>query len=113
MRPVAFEDLAAGVALQLVSATQPVVAADRQEPAADPLGRRQRLPDVLDRRVVGSLEADDPPFTVAERTSADASLGGCEFPFDVDHAMGPSFDVSDAERGEAAFSLAAREFGAE
>ena len=51
VRSVAVEDLAAGVALQLVSATDAVVAADRQEPAADPLGRRQRVPDVLDRRV--------------------------------------------------------------
>ena len=50
--PLARDDLAAGVALELVPAAQPVVAADRQEPAADPLWVRERVPDVLDRRVV-------------------------------------------------------------
>ena len=35
---VAVEDLAAGVALELVAAAEAEVAADRQEPAADPLG---------------------------------------------------------------------------
>ena len=55
-RSLAVDDLAAGVALQLIPAAEAVVAADREEPAADPLGRGQRVPDVLDRRVVGATD---------------------------------------------------------
>ena len=58
MRPLAGEDLAPGVALELVSTTKAIVPADRQEPAADPLGVRDRVPDVFDGCVVLAAEAD-------------------------------------------------------
>ena len=43
-------DLAAGVALDLIAPAQLEIAADGSEPARQPLGRGQGVPDVVDRR---------------------------------------------------------------
>src|SRR5215207_8692146 len=53
-------DLPAGISLQLVAAAQAQVARDRQEPAGNALDARQRVPQILDRRVVAPAGADDP-----------------------------------------------------
>ena len=59
VRSLAGDDLAAGVALELVrppSRKSPLIG---QEPAADALGVRERVPDVVDGRVVVAAKADD------------------------------------------------------
>ena len=71
VRPLAGHDLAAGVAFELVSPAHAVVAADRQEPSADPLRVGQGVPDVLDGRVVGAFEADGPPLPRRDPAGAD------------------------------------------
>ena len=54
--------VASGVALELVTPADPVVAAHRQEPAPDALRVREGIPDVLDRGVVRPPEPDGAPL---------------------------------------------------
>ena len=113
VRPVAGDDPAPGVALELVAAADPVVAADRQEPAADPLGVRQRVPDVVDRGVVGPAEPDGPGLAGREPAAADLALDGVDLADDVDH-RGVSFVAcAVVVAAEAALALAAGELGRE
>jgi hypothetical protein len=53
---VAGGHLARGVALELVAAAQPQVTLDGEEPAGDALAVGDRVPHVVDGRVVGALD---------------------------------------------------------
>src|SRR5262245_58726543 len=53
-RAVAARDHAAGVALQLIPTSELQVALDGEKPAGQPLRRRDGVPQVLDRGVVGA-----------------------------------------------------------
>src|SRR3954470_15007684 len=58
VRPLARDDLAAGVPLELEPSPDVEVAGDRQEPAADALGVRDGVPDILDPGVERAPEPD-------------------------------------------------------
>ena len=69
---VAGGDLTAGVALELVAPAEAQVAADRQEPPRDALRGGDRVPEIVDRGLVGALGDDGPtgspvPLAVAHR----------------------------------------------
>src|SRR5262245_54339977 len=67
-RRLALEDLAAGVALDLVAAAEAQLAGDRREPARQALGVGDAVPQILLRRLVGARRYDaagGPPLFVA------------------------------------------------
>src|SRR5262245_33923923 len=51
---IACGDGAAGIALQLVTSTGPQIAGNGHEPARDPVGIGNRIPDIIDGRIVGT-----------------------------------------------------------
>src|SRR5205823_3272694 len=85
VRPIASHDLAAGVAFELEVPTDAVVATDRQEPAADPPGVRQGVPDVVDRSLIGPPQAERTGVLLGAAAGADLALDGLDFSDDVDH----------------------------
>lgn len=85
VRRIAAEHGAAGVALKLVLAADSQVAGDRQEPARQPFGVGARVPDVVERAVVGLAHGDHPRLPGVERARADLSLHGADLVVDVDH----------------------------
>src|SRR5207248_9396340 len=79
------EDLAARVALHLVPAAQPEVAAHRYEPAAEPVGVGERVPDVLDRGVVRPSQVCGPRLARAGVAGADRAVDGLDLARDIHH----------------------------
>jgi hypothetical protein len=61
-----------------------IVAADREEPAADPLRPRQRIPDLVDRCVVRSAEPDRASFPGRDPGAADLPRHGFDLTDDLD-----------------------------
>src|SRR4029079_1981784 len=78
-----------GVALELVPTADAEVAAQREEPAADPLRVRDRVPDVVDRSRVVALEADQAALAGGQRCPAGRTSDGLDLADDVDHRWSP------------------------
>src|SRR5919197_532625 len=85
VRRLAPPDLATGVALQLVGPAQAEVTGDGQEPAADPLGVGDGIPDVPDRRLVAPPQHDAVPLTRGEAPPTGLAVDHVELVGDVDH----------------------------
>ncbi len=90
VRSLTGADLATRVAFELVAPAEPELPADGQEPAADALRIRQRIPDVVDRRVVGAAQADCAAIPCGDPPLADLTLHGLDLVDDVDHSASPS-----------------------
>ena len=72
---VARGDRAGGVALDLVAAALPQVALDRGEPAGQPLGAGERVPDVVDVAAIAVLDRDGGDVLAVAGVVGDGVLG--------------------------------------
>src|SRR6516164_6709311 len=98
MRTLARDNRATRVAFELVVAAHSQVAADREEPASDPPGVGEGVPDVVDGRRVGAAQPNDAAGTGGDPAGAGLALDGLDLADDVDHLV-DSFGLSVLEAG--------------
>jgi len=79
------QDLAAGVALELVGSADVQITGDGKKPAVDPVRVGAGIPDILDRRAEASSQQDRPAFARGDASIAHLTVGVVDLTDAIDH----------------------------